>query len=139
MTQTSEPLIQNRLVASFVLTFFILIFLAVCYMLYKKRRDLGEAQRRIWTPETVKVFQFILGGSAALALVASIFPHRSPEAGVLLYFILWPLLGLQFMVSCLPWRRFVQKSATGSLVAASIIGFCAFNVVLFMLKLTSYI
>lgn len=126
---------QNRFLSALILTGFIMVLLAIVYLAYTRRGILQSARMS----QVAKIFRFVLGGTAIAALLASLFPLKSPEAGVLLYAILWPLLALQLVIACLPWERFVQKRPAVTVIAAIIVGCYAFPVVFLMLRLTSYI
>lgn len=113
--------------------------LGIVYVLFTRRNRLSVLAQGPGVAKLVRIFRFVLGGTAVLAFVASIFPRESPEAGILLYGVLWPLLGLQFASAYLPWEKFFQKSPAVTTAGAGIVGFYTFSVVFLMLRLTSYV
>lgn len=90
-------------------------------------------------PATANVFRYFVGGTAAIVLLLSLFPRGGLEAGVLLYFILWPLLGMQLGVAFLPWQKFALKRPWLATITAAIIILGIFYVDIFMLTLAGYI
>lgn len=130
---------QNRLFISATISSIVLLLLIASYALYKKRTSIGALAQSPRTPILIKLFQFALGGSAILALIASVIPRHDPEAGILLYLFLWPLIGFQIVVACLAWEKYIQRSPWGTMVAALFVAFCAFQVDLLMFKLTKYL
>jgi hypothetical protein len=126
----------NRFLSALIVTGLIMALLSLAYVLIVKRDRVFEVVR---TPKAALVFRYALGGTAVVVLLASLFPRESPEMGVLLYFILWPLLGLQLGATFLPWQRLAISHPAVALGLAIAAGVYAFFVDSLMLQLASYI
>jgi hypothetical protein len=131
-----DSLVQNRFVAALIVTAFIMVILGVMFAVFRNRDRIQLLlQRQI----AAQAFKYVVGGAAVLVLLSSLFPQENPEAGILLYFILWPLLGLQLVLALLPWQRFAQKRPVMTSVAAGMAIAYAVPVDILMLTLAGYI
>lgn len=129
---------QDRLSVALAITICIMLVAAIIYVIYLYHDKLESLINKVPAAKTIKVFRFLLGGSAILAFILSLMPRHDLGMGVLFYFFLWPLLGVQLGVVWLPWEKFAQNRSGAAIVISTVVGFHALVLDLIMVGIAGY-
>lgn len=129
---------QNQVSLTIILTFLLVVCIGIFSLLFAKRIAIGNLLRSNLAQNLLAWLPIIVVIASGITLVLSFMPKVYLDMGGLALFLLWPLLVVQIIVGCLPWRKFLSTNPAVGFAVLVIYVWWAVSVAAAVLKLTGY-